>query len=75
MAAFFAIEAAAILIAAGIAARSVDAWPGITGSTGRAWVHAAAAAAMLGFLVLTLPFAELMNACYIGTGFIFKPQC
>lgn len=75
MAAFFAIAAAAIFVAAVSSARSAGAWTGSGGSAGRRWVPALAAAAMLGFLVLTLPFAELMNACYIGTGFILKAQC
>lgn len=75
MAAFFAIESAAIVIAAVSAARSADIRTGSAGSAGRRSILALVAAAMLGFLVLTLPFAELMNACYIGVGFILRPQC
>lgn len=70
MIAFFVIEAAAVLVGA------IRAWQAVrAGSAGQRWIPAAAALAVLGFLVLTLPLAEFANACYIGTGFILRPQC
>jgi phosphoglycerol transferase MdoB-like AlkP superfamily enzyme len=36
---------------------------------------AATGAAVLLFLVLVLPLAEVANACYVGQGFVIKPSC
>jgi hypothetical protein len=69
MVAFFAIEAAAILTGAGIAARS------IRPALGRSAVPVASAVGVLAFLALTLPLVEFANACYIGHGFLLRPQC
>jgi hypothetical protein len=69
MVAFFVIEAAALVVGA------LRAWQGIRGRPTARWVPLAAATAVLGFLVLTLPLAEFANACYIGVGFILKPSC
>lgn len=75
MVAFFAVEAAAVLIATAQAARPERSRAWTIGSAGRGWIPAAAAIATIGFLILTWPLAEFANACYIGTGFILKPQC
>ena len=75
MVAFFAIEAAAIVVAAALAshaARTTDAGPR---ASGRVRIPLAAGLAVFGFLVLTLPLAEFANACYVGGGFILKPSC
>ena len=76
MIAFFAIEAAAIVVAVALASRTVrPVGTGPGAASGRAWIALAAGLAVLAFLVLTLPLAEFANACYVGTGFILRPQC
>ena len=73
MLAFLVIEAAAVVIAATLASRAIRSVG--TGASGHAWIPLAAGLAVLAFLVLTLPLAEFANACYVGTGFILRPQC
>lgn len=75
MIAFFAIEVAAIVVAAALASRAMRTMDAGTGASGRVRIPLTAGLAVLGFLVLTLPLAEFANACYVGTGFILRPQC
>lgn len=75
MIAFFAIEAAAVVVAAALASRAMRSMGTGTGASRRVRIPLAAGLAVLGFLVLTLPLAEFANACYVGTGFILRPQC
>ena len=73
--AFFAIESVAVVVAVALASQATHSPDTDPGASGRAWVPLAAGLAVLGFLVVTLPLAEFANACYVGTGFILRPQC